>query len=377
MATNGGQWALDPSGLPGGAWAPTGRAHADPAPKPGTVPLRRLDASDILRGVFATARRYPKPLYLPLLALAFGSAVLLGGCVCAAWFLATHGTAHGGRPLTSHLSGMITAGAVVLVPALICATIAYAVTATVSITVLGRHAVLGHRPPTARQVWAEARPYLWRVLGTQLLTSVAAVAVMVASMVPAILLGVLLHSLTALAFGLLLLIPGLLGAVYAGGRFILAVPVVVLENQRPAAAMRRAWKLGHAASWRTLGIACLTRMICYTATQLVMPLVGAVAARLAPSGVLDGSSSNPSSTPFTGLILPAAVVGLAAVSAAIVRAPLTPLTLGLLYTDRRIRLEHLDTGLAAAVAGTAGHGPFSVCPALSPGGRAGRPGGAG
>ncbi|WP_406135854.1 hypothetical protein [Streptomyces sp. NBC_01089] len=375
MATSGGQWALDPSGLPAGGWAPTGRAHADPAPKPGTVPLRRLDASDILRGVFATVRRYPKPLYLPLLALALGSAVLLGGCVCAAWFLITHGTAHGGRPFTSHLSGMVTAGAVVLVPALICATVAYAVTATVSITVLGRHAVLGRRPPTARQAWTEARPYLWRVLGTQLLTSLAAVAVMVASMLPAILLGVVLHSLTALAFGLLLLIPGVLGAVYAGGRLVLAVPVVVLENRRPVAALRRAWKLSHAASWRTLGIACLTRMICYTATQPAMALAGTVATRLAPPGVLDSSSSGQSSTPLTGLILPAAVVGLAAVGAAIGRAPLTPLTLGLLYTDRRIRLEQLDTGLAAAVAGPTSHAPFATCPAPSPVRRTERPGG--
>jgi len=55
----------------------------------GTVPLRQLDANDTLKSVFATVRHYLAPLYLPLLAVALGSTVLLSGCAYLAWTLIT------------------------------------------------------------------------------------------------------------------------------------------------------------------------------------------------------------------------------------------------------------------------------------------------
>lgn len=355
MTINGGQWAAD------GSFTPTGWAYAPPAPKPGTVPLRRLDTGDIVRGVLATIQHYAKPLYLPLLTIALGFTVLLSGCVCAAWALITPLPAHGDRMTTNHLLDVAAAIAVVAVPALICATVAYAATVAVSTTVLGHHAVLGRQPLTARQAWAEARPHLWRVLGTQLLTGLTAIAILLAAALPSVLLGVTLSSPTAAAFGLLLLIPGLLGTVYVRGRLILALPVTVLENKRPVAAMRRAWKLGHRAWWRSVGITYLTSLIGYAAIQMITVLAGTVATQLPPSGVLDSiQSGQPSQLSAAGLILPGVVIGLAAVTATTIRAPLTPLTLGLLYIDRRIRLENLHTSLAAAAGSAADQTPSSI-----------------
>ena len=349
MTANGGQWALGPGGVPGGAFASTGWTFATPAPKPGTVPLRRLDAGDIIGGVLATIRRYAKPLYLPLAWSALGFTVLLGGCSVAAWALVAPLPAHGDRLTAGRSLDIAAAIAVVAVPALICATLAYALTAAVSTTVLGHHAVLGDQPLSARQAWAEARPHLWRVLGTQLLTALACVSVLLAAALPGVLLGVTGHGAAAAVLFLLLLIPGLLAALYLGGRLILAVPVTVLENRRPAAALRRAWKLNHKAWWRGVGIACLARMIGYAATQVFSTLAGTVAAFLASSGLLDGGQTGrPAQLSAAGLVLPATLVALAAVTAALVRAPLVPLTTGLLYIDRRIRRENLHTALLAA-----------------------------
>ncbi|WP_406154349.1 hypothetical protein OG217_22050 [Streptomyces sp. NBC_01023] len=367
MTLDGGQWAAGPGGLPVGAFTPTGWAYAPSAPQPGTVPLRRLDAGDIVRGTFSTIGRYAKPIYLPLLVLALGFTVLLSGCAFAAWALVTPLPASGARMTTHHLLDVGAAIAVVALPLLILATLAYAASAAVSITVLGRYAVLGRPPVTARRAWAEARRHLWRVLGTQLLTSLTTVGILLASALPGILLGVILHSATAAAFGLLLLIPGLVGALYTGGRLILAVPVTVLEKQRPAAAMRRAWTLSHGAWWRSMGIAYLARMIGYAATQLITTLTGTIAVQLAPSGLLDSAQSG---QPFrlspAGLILPATVVVLAAVTAATLRAPLTPLALGLVYMDRRIRLENLHTTLAAAAGGALNYAYRQAAPTPSP-----------
>ncbi|WP_327296953.1 MULTISPECIES: hypothetical protein [unclassified Streptomyces] len=366
MTTDGGQWAVGSGGF--GAPVPTGWAYAPSAPQPGTVPLRPLDSGDIMRGVLTTMPRYARPLYLPLLAFALGFTVLLSGCALAAWTLITPLPAPGTRTTTPHLLEMAEVIGIAALPLLIYATVAYAATATVSTTVLGHYAVLGRPRPIASRAWAEGRRHLWRVLGTQLLISLTTGAILLASTLPAILLGTILHSTTAAAFSLLLLIPGLLGALYAGGRLLLAVPVTVLENKRPAAAMRRSWTLSHGTWWRGVGVACLARMIGYAATQLITTVAGTIATQLAPLGALDGTRSG-QSFPLSAsdLILPATVVVLAAVTAATLRAPLTPLTLGLLYIDRRIRLENLHTGLFAASVGTADHAGGQGPPFASPG----------
>ncbi|WP_405752208.1 hypothetical protein OG232_15960 [Streptomyces sp. NBC_01411] len=353
MTANGGQRAAAGSGgLPVSAFAPTGWAYAPSAPQPGIVPLRPLDSGDIMRGVLTTLPRYARPLYLPLLSFALGFTVLLSGCAFAAWALITPLPASGTRMTTDHVLEVAGVIAVAALPLLVFATVAYAATAALSTTVLGHYAVLGRRPLAARQAWAESRRHLWRVLGTQLLVSLTTVALLLASTLPAILLGTILHSTTAAAFSLLLLIPGLLGALYAGGRLLLAVPVTVLENKRPAAAMRRAWTLSHGAWWRGVGVACLARMIGYAATQLITTVAGTIATQLAPLGALDGTRSG-QSFPLSAadLVLPAAVVVLAVVTAATLRAPLAPLTLGLLYIDRRIRLENFHITLATAAGG--------------------------
>lgn len=350
MTADGGE-ALRPDGIPAIALAPASRAYA---PKPGTVPLRPLYASDILTGVFATAWRYRMPLYLPLLAVALGSIVLLSGCGYIAWELITPLHLHGERMTTGRVVYVAVAAAVVVVPALVCAAFAYAVTSAVSITVLGHHAVLGRQPLTARQAWAEARPHLGRALGTQLLTALVLVAVILVSVLLAVVLG---------PFGLLLLIPGLGGVVYVGGRLLFAVPVTVLEGTRPTAAMRRSWQLNRGAWWRTLGVALVPGLIGQAATNTITTGGDTVAAQYVPPGLLTGAQGG-QSLPVSpaSLVLPVSIVVLAIVAAAIIRAPLTPLARGLLYIDRCIRKERLHVTLDAAARGAVSHAPFPLLP---------------
>ncbi|MBO0816785.1 MAG: glycerophosphoryl diester phosphodiesterase membrane domain-containing protein [Actinobacteria bacterium] len=354
--TAGGGEALRPDGVPAIALAPAGREHA---PRPGTVPLRPLSASDVITGVFTTAWRYRGPLYLPLLAVALGSAALLSGCAAIAWKLIAplhllH--LHGERMTAGRVTDVAIAAAVVVVPAVACAVFASAVAAAVSVTVLGHHAVLGRRPLTARQAWAEARPQLGRTLGVQLLTALVLLAILGVCALPVVVTG-LAAGVTATAFGLslLLLIPGLAAVVYAGGRLLFAVPATVLEGTRPAAAMRRSWQLNRGAWWRIFGVSLLPGLIGEAAANSTTSVGDAVAARFLPASLSPA-----------GLVLPVSIVVFAIIAAAVIRAPLRPLTLGLLYIDRCIRKERLHVTLDAAARGAVSHAPFPLLPQSPP-----------
>lgn len=361
MTADGGE-ALRPDGVPAIGLKPASWIYA---PKPGTVPLRPLAAGDILNGVFATAWRYRRPLYLPLLAVALGSTVLLSGCACITWKLITALHLHGERMTTGRVVDVVIDAAVVVVPALVCAAFAYAVAAAVSVTVLGHHAVLGRQPLTARQAWAEARPHLGRTLGTQFLTALAVVAILLVSVLLAVVLG---------PFGPLLLIPGLAGAVYVGGRLLFAVSVTILEGIRPTAAMRRSWQLNRGAWWRTIGVAFLPGLIGEAVTNMFTSVGDTVAAECAPPGLLS-SAQGGQSLPLTpaSLVLPVSIVVLFVVAAATIRAPLTPLTRGLLYIDRCIRKERIHGTLDAAAHGAVSQAPFPLLPQSPPPNRRRKP----
>ncbi|MBF9066896.1 hypothetical protein [Streptacidiphilus fuscans] len=357
MAGDGGE-AVGRDGLGGGAIAlpwPFGRWDR------AVVPLRPLDANDIVKGVFATVRRYLGPLYLPLSTLALGSTVVLGGCVWAAWGLIRSLHLHSERMTTTRGIELALAIAVAVVPALLCAVLASAVTTTVCLTVLGHHAVLGRRL-TARQAWVEARPHLGRTLGTQLLTLSAVLGVLILSFLPAVVLGLALHSGAAAGFALLLIFPGLAAMVFVGGRLLLATPVVVLEGMTPTAALRRSWQLNRGVFWRTFGISLLPGMVGRAATQLIVGLGSAVAAQYLPAQVLYGPADSKAPVSFGSLVLPLCIVVLSYVVASVVTAPLTPLTLGLLYLDRCFRKENLQTTLHAALWGEVRYGSSVLFP---------------
>lgn len=367
MAAGGGE-TFGPGGFPVAGPVPYGGWAR--APQPGCVPLGPLDANDVLKGVFTTVRRHLAPIYLPLLAVALGSGALLAGCGYAAWTLIASMHLHGERMSASRVSEVVLAAAVFAVPALLCAFLAYTVAATVSITLLGHHAMLSRERVTARRVWAEARLHLGRVAGTQLLTGLLVAGIVLVPASPVIALGAVARSVGVVVLGaLLLLFLDVPLAIYVGVRLYPAVPVTVLEGMRPTAAMRRSWRLSSGGWWRTFGIMLLPGIIGYAATQLITGAGSEIAARFAPPQLLDGTPAAQLHLTAISLVPLISVVVIAYAVAAMIRAPLTPLTLGLLYFDKCVRKENLHRILIDAAGNHVLYAPSPLFPPPRPPGK--------
>ena len=360
MTTDGGPWSPGPDGqgAGGAVWPWAEREHA---PRPGAVPLGPLDANDILRGVFFTLRRYLWALYCPLFVVVLGSAGVLSGCGVVAWKLITSSLPARGESMSAgRILDLCLAGSVFVVPALACAAVDSAVTAAVSITVLGHRAVLGNQPLTAREAWVDARPHVRRTLSTQMLSVLIVLGVFLCFGLPAAVLGAALNSSTAALVGLLALIPGAVVAIHVGGRLYYAVPVTVLEGLPPKAAMRRSWRLDRGVWWRTLGVALIPGLVGRAATEVITGGGGTVAARNLPAGVV--ASMQRGQSPHLSaavLVIPVTIILIAVIVAAILRAPLGPLTQGLQYIDQCIRRERLGEALGVASAAVAAGGGVS------------------
>jgi membrane-anchored glycerophosphoryl diester phosphodiesterase (GDPDase) len=146
---------------------------------------------------------------------------------------------------------------------------------------------------------------------------------------------------------LLFSLPVMVAVMYVTVRLVLVIPVAVLENQRPIAALRRAWRLNEGAWWRSFGIPYLVGLVGSVAGQLI--LVPAVVIGLLP--VFGQLSRTPDSAtvPHIGFGAVAffyLMMGIGFTVVMVLVLPLTPLTNGLLYLDRRIRRESLDLALA-------------------------------
>ncbi|MCX5213732.1 hypothetical protein OG689_31440 [Kitasatospora sp. NBC_00240] len=326
------------------------------------IPLRPLGLGDILRAVVAVIRQYGKVLYRQLLGVTVGALLVVPAYAVFA-DAALSGiiedarrdpfyTATGGQ--VAALISVAAAGYLLLFGFLL----AVQVIATATGTKLVRHAVLG-LPVTARQLAAEARPYLWRVFGSFLLLALAVAALLLVGLLPAAIAGLagagpfslLLLPVAAIALG---------AGMYAQVRLVLQMPVLILEDVRPTAALRRAWRLNEGAWWRSLGIPYLVNLIGSAAAQILMApffFLGFVL-MFALGGTGADGAWEPSAGSMIGLSA-SLIAGL--LVAGVVGAPLTPVTNALLYVDRRIRRESLDVALAQA----AGFQPVPAQPARS------------
>ncbi|WP_199881248.1 hypothetical protein [Streptomyces sp. CB03911] len=356
-----------PPGAPAGpGWwpGPQGWTYVPAAPQPGVIPLRPLGLGDILRAVVAVLRQYGKVLYRQLLGVTVGALLV----VPAYAFFADAALSGLIQDAQAHPDYTPTGGQVAMLIAVVGGgylllfgfALAVQVIATATSTKLVQHAVLG-RPVTARRLAAEARPYLWRVCGSFLLLALGIAAVMVVGLLPAAIAGLagagplslLLLPLAALAAG---------AGMYAQVRLVLQMPVLILEDARPTAALRRAWQLNEGAWWRSLGIPYLVGLIGSAASQILMApffFLGFVL-MFAFGGTGADGTWEPGSASLIGL---SACLLAGLLVAVVVGAPLAPLTHALLYVDRRIRRESLDVALAQA----AGLHPG---PAVPPQGRA-------
>jgi hypothetical protein len=294
--------------------------------RPGIVPLRPLQVSDILDGAVRAVRFNPK-LMLGLSALVLALFLVPSAALGIG---ATHfgaRMASGLRPdaeaFGGILSWLIQAGSTWLATVFL---------SGVLIHVLGQ-AVLGRKPDLS-QTWRATRLRLLPLVGFIALTGLFSLLAAALLFGP----GVLLLSNNSIAAGLILLFLGSLGlavvALAVSTKISMTGPAIVLEGHGVLAGLRRSFALTKgAAFWRVLGISLLAGLIAWAVgwlLKLPFQLIGLIVI------VIAGQDTE------SGQIGVTVVSHLSALFAGAITTPFLAAVMGLLYIDRRMRLEALD-----------------------------------
>ena len=310
---------------------PTLTAHT-----PGIVPLRPLGLGDILDGAFKAVRFNPKSM-VGLSALVLAVFLVPSAALGVA---ATHLSASALSRLDQETRVLLepaTTDLLALPSALIQAIFNALATALLSgllIHVVGQ-AVLGRKPDLA-QTWRATRgrlPSLIALIFVSGLFGLLATAVVVGP-------GALMLALDNDVAGGILVVFGvlaLIGVTWAfATKIALAAPAIVLEGHGVFAGLRRSFALTRGAFWRVLGITLLAAIIAGFAGYLLSLPFEAVNYAIQKVTGQDAESGAISVT-FTS--------HLSALLAGAITTPFLAAVTGLLYIDRRMRLEALDVVL--------------------------------
>ncbi|NUS14558.1 MAG: hypothetical protein HOY69_24695 [Streptomyces sp.] len=344
------QWAPPKPPEHGGPrWGPSAPQYGVPypgytvptAPQPGVIPLRPLDAGQILSGAFATFRAHWRTAML----LAFGVALLTEGvnAVISRYMVddsAINKLNHESDPSLSDiwhaLSGSAAASGLVLVTSMVGVLVTSGL-----LTVVVSRAVLG-RPVTLGASWRDIRPRLAHVTGLALLLPLALVAILAVLTLP----GVLIAWAGAHAGGAALASLGFLAAAVIGlwqwNLWSLAAPALVLEKQGVLPAVKRSMKLVEGSWWRVLGVQLLVMLVTGVASVVIDLPFTFVADAVGNGGGGLFSADAPADWPT---VILSAVGG---VIASTIALPISASAVSLLYIDQRIRREGLDIELARA-----------------------------
>ncbi|MBE3073785.1 MAG: hypothetical protein IMZ75_02390 [Actinobacteria bacterium] len=300
------------------------------AHKPGIVPLRPLQFGDILDGAIKAVRFNPKSMVglsalvlaaflVPSAALAIGTTHLMANSLSR---LGPEAEAFAGLPSTL-IQAMSTALATALLSGLL-------------IHVLGQ-AVLGRRPDLS-QTWRATRGRLLSLFALLILSGLFSLVSTALLIGP----GVLLLVNDNTGAGAILLVLGIPCAfvvtVYVSTKISLAAPAIVLEGHGVFAGLRRSFALtkGTATFWRILGITLVAGILAAIVGSLLgfpFSLIGVAIAAMAGQDT-EGAQSVVTFVSHLSALLSGAIT-----------TPFVAAVTGLLYIDRRMRLEALDVVL--------------------------------
>ncbi|MER7700290.1 MULTISPECIES: hypothetical protein [unclassified Streptomyces] len=316
----------------------------------------------MLSGAFSTLGRYWKPLIGMALTL-FGAAALLmiAALVVAAAAVAPHWdeltSSSRKMPDAQTLIPLGVAFGVLMVLGVLVALLASAVVQA-AVPVVLQEAVLG-RPIRFGAVWSRAWSRVWSVIGTVFLTGLIAIIPM--ALFTTAFAGLMIYTASLGDEGgvVPLIVAGLVGtllvapvAVWLWVRFSLAPTIVVFENQRPVAALRRSVQLVRGSWWRVFGVGllgyALASMIGYM-VQLPFQMIGMLPGLYDPADMEADAGGGELLALFIGLI---ALSFISQLIAQLFTAVFPPLVVGLLYVDRRMRTENLGPVLAEAAGAT-------------------------
>ena len=318
-----------PTGSPMQPWAPMPQIPMLRAHKPGIVPLRPLQFGDILDGAVKAVRFNPKSMVgLSVLMLAVflvpSAALGIGATHLVANVLSTFG------PEANAFSGI----PAILLQAVF-TSLATAILSGILIHVVGQ-AVLGRKPDIG-QTWRATRARIPSLLAVVILAG------LVTSLAAALLIGpgVVLLLNDNPGGGAALLILGILGlmafTLVFSTKVSLAAPAIVLESHGPLAGMRRSFALTKgSAFWRVLGITLVAGILAGIAGWL-LGLPFSIVGALIP--LLTGLDAE------AGQMIVTFTSHLSALLTGAITTPFVAAVTGLLYIDRRMRLEALDVVL--------------------------------
>jgi hypothetical protein len=288
-----------------------------PGFKPGIIPLRPLSLGEILDGAFATMRRNPGAT------LGLAAIVTTIGQLLQVFLIlgVTHGDSHA------------SASAVVLIVGALISLIFQLVLSGALTLVIG-DAVLGRRMSMSEAVQRVLPrvPALFGVVVLEILVSLGAA-------LPGIILAVIAAVIGIPGLAVLIGIADAVFFSYVVVRLSLSAPALVLEGQRPVAALRRSSALVRGSWWRVFGITLLV----YVVGRLTGGLIGI------PFSLLSGVSLAGSDDSYTaGGLFWGAIGGIVSGT---VSYPIISGSIAILYIDRRMRREGLDLTLARSVSG--------------------------
>jgi hypothetical protein len=174
---------------------------------------------------------------------------------------------------------------------------------------------------------------LGRRLGTVLLVAIVGGLAVSGPVLPGFLvLGVVERSgsRAAITLAIVLVVIGLVAAVFLAMRFLLATGVAIVEGRGGLTPLRRSWELVRGQTWRVLGAVLLAALVLVGAALVVVTIV--IAVFLAAGG------------PVTESVLRGVILWTGLTSALLLSAmlPFADLVITLLYVDARVRREDLD-----------------------------------
>ena len=319
-----------PAGPPVQPWAPVPpQTPMLTAHKPGIVPLRPLQFGDILDGAVKAVRFNPK------------SMVGLSALTLAVFLVPSAALGVGATHLTSSVLnrfGPEAEGLLGIPSSLIQAFSTGLATALLSgllIHVVGQ-AVLGRKPDIG-QTWRSTRGRLPALVVLSFLTGLVTILLIALLIGPGVLLQVN-ENIGAGAIALLLGFPALIvAALVVSTKISMAGPAIVLEGHGVRAGLRRSFALTKgAAFWRILGITLLASFLAGIASSLLglpFSLIGLAAAAMTGQNTEGGQ------------MVVTFVSHLSALLSGAITTPFVAAVTGLLYIDRRMRLEALDVVL--------------------------------
>ena len=330
-----------PPGYPPPGYAPPGYGPPGygppvaPALKPGVIPLRPLNLSDIFNGAVAYIRANPKAT-LGLTTVVVVVAQLLA-LILSVGPLAFTGELQPslsgeevspGVVLGSSASSLAGAGATWLSSILLSG----------MLTVVVGRAVFG-TSITISEAWQRLRPRLWALIGFTVLEVVGAVVLV--AVVVLIISGVAVAAggVAAAVAGVPLVLALIVGLVYLGVMLSFAPSVIVLERLQIIPAISRSFKLVRNDFWRVLGIRLLGGIVAAV-------IAGAVTVPFSFGGQILLVSGSSTLTALIALVL----LSIGSAIGQIITAPFSAGVVVLLYTDRRIRAEAFDLVLQTGAA---------------------------